>query len=102
MEAQFAPVEAIQVLDANQDSHPDLVLAGNRTYARVKLGNLGGNHGQLLLSDGKGNYTFAAYSRSGLQLRGDVQALKTIRSNGKQALLFGQNNGPASLWMLRK
>lgn len=102
IEAQFAPVEAIQVLDANQDGHSDLVLAGNRTYARVKLGNLGGNHGQLLLSDGKGNYTFAAYSKSGLQLRGDVQALKTIRTNGTQALLFGQNNGPASLWMLRK
>ncbi len=100
MEAQFAPVEAIAVIDANQDGHLDIVLAGNRTHNRVKLGNFGGNHGQLFLSDGKGSYNFTPYLKSGLQVRGDVQALTNIKVDGKQLLMFGINNGIAGLWVL--
>lgn len=99
-EAQFAPVEAIVSLDANQDGHIDLVLAGNRTHARVKLGDLSGNHGQLFLSDGKGNFRFAPYPQSGVQVLGDVQSLAKIKVAGKDGLLFGINNGLASLWTL--
>ncbi len=101
-EAQFAPVEAIVSLDANHDGHTDLVLAGNRTHARVKLGNLGGNHGQLFLSDGKGSFKYVSPPESGLQVRGDVRALTNIKVAGKKGLLFGVNNEAPTLWTLSR
>ncbi len=102
IEAQFAPIEAITMLDVDHDGKTDLILAGNRTNARVKLGNLSGNHGQLFLGDGKGGFQFVPYNQSGFQIRGDVQAIANITVKGKQALLFGLNNSKAELWTLVK
>lgn len=102
IEAQFAPVEAIAILDVNQDGKADLILAGNRTNARVKLGNLSGNHGQLFLGDGRGGFQFVLYDQSGFNIRGDVQAISNIKVKGKQALLFGVNNNKAELWKLTR
>ena len=90
--AQVAPVQAIASLDANGDGRLDIVLAGNRTHARVKLGSMDGNHGQLFLGDGKGNFSYAPQFQSGLLVRGDVRAIRTATVAGKHSLVFGVNN----------
>jgi hypothetical protein len=96
-EARHAPVEAIAAFDANGDGHTDLLLAGNRSFARVKLGSLDGNHGQLWLGDGKGGFRIAL--RSGLSVRGDTRQLLPLRYGPGRALLFGVNDGAARLYL---
>lgn len=98
--AQIAPVQAIATLDANGDGHPDMVLAGNRTHARVKLGSMDGNHGQLFLGDGKGGFTYVPQFQSGLNVRGDVRAIRTTTVGGKLGLVFGINNEKPAVYKL--
>jgi hypothetical protein len=101
-EAQFAPVQGIATLDANADGAADLVLMGNRTHARVKLGSLDGNHGQLFLGDGKGNFRYVPQSVSGLKVRGDVRAIQALDLQGIPAFLVACNNEPAVLYQVNR
>lgn len=77
-QAQVAPICALVNADINHDGHPDLIATGNMSMVKVKLGSLDGNHGLVLLGDGKGHFEALAYQRSGLNVRGDVRALEVL------------------------
>jgi hypothetical protein len=89
-EAQVAPVYALAALDADGDGHQDLVLAGNVTRARLRLGRSDANRGVLLRGDGRGTFTAVAPNRAGFGLAGDIRSLLTLGST----LLVGTNQGP--------
>ncbi len=90
--AQIAPVYAIESLDVNNDGHLDLILGGNHTHTRVKLGRLDGNHGVVLLGNGKGDFRVATYSETGLKVRGETRQIEKIEIGGKTHILFGVND----------
>ena len=94
--AQLAPVYAIQPLDANGDGRTDLLLAGNYERTRANWGRFDGNHGQLLLNRGNGQWDYVPQHRSGFRLQGDVRQILSFEQNGRQLLLFGQTNAPVS------
>jgi hypothetical protein len=91
-EAQYAPVHAMAVVDANGDGKKDLVLGGNNSWTRIKFGRYTANHGTLLLGDGKGNFSYAPQWKSGLNIRGNVRSMVTVSANNKTQLLFGVND----------
>jgi enediyne biosynthesis protein E4 len=97
-EAQFAPVFAIAVADFNADGNLDIVLAGNNTRNRIYLGRDDANHGQVLLGDGKGNFTYLTQQKSGLNIRGDV---RSILIEGDQ-LLFGVNDSAIKSYRFKR
>ncbi|AWV98381.1 VCBS repeat-containing protein [Arcticibacterium luteifluviistationis] len=89
-EAQFAPVNAIEVADLNSDGFPDLILAGNEYHTEVSTGRSDASYGTVLLNEnGKGWSAVPSYL-SGLYLIGDVRSMLLL-NNGKN-LLFGVNN----------
>lgn len=90
--AQFAPVFAMTPLDYNHDGKMDMVLAGNQSSIRIRMGVIDANFGQLYEGDGKGNFTYVPQPKSGLHITGDARSLKVISSNGGQYLLVGVNN----------
>lgn len=92
-EAQYAPVYAGAVIDANGDGNKDLVLAGNNTWARVKFGYYRANRGALLLGDGRGSFRYVCQAESGLGIRNNTRSLLRIHSNGRSRLLCGINDG---------
>ncbi len=96
--AQVAPVHAIQSLDVNGDGFLDLVLAGNTLQARVKLGRLDGNHGLVLLGDGKGQFRLATAAETGLKMRGAVRQIERVRVAGKPHILVGINDGEVKVF----
>jgi hypothetical protein len=98
IEAQYAPVYAITALDINKDGHPDLIVAGNNSWTRIRYGRFEANHGTVLLGDGKGNFKFIPPAESGLTVRGDVRSLMYI----SPYLFFGINNQPAKVFSLNK
>jgi len=91
IEAQFAPIHAIHVFDYNNDGNLDLVLAGNQSYTRLRLGMMDANLGQLYRGDGKGNFQFIPQRESGFSILGDVKSILQLPSQ-PNLLYFGINN----------
>jgi enediyne biosynthesis protein E4 len=87
VQAQFAPVYSIASFDLDQDGDLDLVMAGNESNVRVRLGKSDANKGFVFLNDGKGRFEYMPQFKSGLNLTGDIRDLVFIASRGKQYLL---------------
>ncbi len=96
--AQVAPVYAIEHLDVDSDGDEDLILAGNNSHNRVKIGEIDANHGIVL--ENKGNLNFVEYppARSGLNIKGDVRSVQKLTTTNGDLLIFGVNNQPLKMY----
>ena len=92
VEAQFAPVHAIEILDYNLDGNLDFILAGNQNAMCVRLGVMDANYGQLFEGNGKGSFRYISQTLSGLDLTGDIRSLKILTVKGNRYLIAGINN----------
>ena len=54
IEAQFAPVYAIEIFDFDKDGNQDILLGGNFHRAKPEVGSYDGSHGLFLKGNGKG------------------------------------------------
>lgn len=77
-EAQYAPIYAISFLDYDRDGNTDVLLCGNNSHAKLRLGKLDSSYGTLLQGDGAGTFRYIPQTRSGLNLKGDIRAITTI------------------------
>ncbi len=100
VQSQYAPVYAITTVDANKDGIKDLLLAGNNSWTRIKYGRYSANHGILLLGAGKGNFNYVSQMQSGLNVRGDVRSMLSIKTGKTFDVLFGLNNAPVTRYRL--
>jgi enediyne biosynthesis protein E4 len=91
-EAQFAPVYAITLLDHNKDGNTDLLIGGNQSSIRIRMGVIDANFGQLFEGNGKGGFTYVPQSRSGLKITGDIKSLQIIDVKGVKYVMAGINN----------
>ena len=98
VQAQYAPVCAIAVLDANADGNPDLLLCGNNSHAKLRLGKFDANYGTLLTGDGAGNFQYVPQTESGLKLQGDIRSVLVLDNR----LLFGVNQGKVVAYRLKE
>jgi enediyne biosynthesis protein E4 len=92
--AQYAPICAILAEDFDRDGKKDLLLMGNNSYLRLRLGKVDANTGLLLRN--KGGWQFEALSpaQSGVFVRGDV---RDVRRVGRYVLV-GECNGPLRVY----
>ena len=92
VQAQFAPVTSILAEDFNGDGKKDLLLLGNKTDNRLKLGSMDANYGCLLEGNGKGDFTYVNQSVSGLSVNGDVKSLIRMQVGKEPCLVIGAFN----------
>lgn len=90
-EAQWFPINAIEVRDFNQDGKEDLVIAGNDYASEVETGRNDAGIGLYLLGKGDGNFTPMPVTTSGLFLPGDVKSMVPIRIGNQLHLVVGKN-----------
>lgn len=102
LQVQYAPVYAISVVVANHDGKKDLVLSGNNSWTRIKFGRYRANHGELLINDGKGNFTYVPQAKCGLNIRDDIRSSQIILCGKKIKALFGANNDRIITYTLNK
>ncbi|HEX9514196.1 MAG TPA: VCBS repeat-containing protein, partial [Puia sp.] len=95
---QLSSVNAIHCIDINQDGFPDLVMGGNEFGFLPQFGRLDASFGHILLNDGKGQLTWIAPDRSGLELRGQIRDIVEIPGKDKVHLLFLQNDEYPALY----
>ena len=102
IEAQFAPVFAIESADVNNDGHLDIITGGNFTQARVSIGQCDANYGIILLGDGKGAFRTMDPGVSGLKIRGDVRDISVMRIKGSDYVLVGRNGDSLKVYRMTK
>ena len=97
-EVQYAPVYTINQLDYNKDGNTDLLLCGNNSHTKIRLGKFDANYGVLLQGDGKGNFKYINQTESGLNIRGDVRSCVQLNQqfyfgiNGKNLITYTLSN----------
>ncbi len=91
-EAQFSPIYAMALLDYNGDGNMDLIVAGNQSAIRIRMGVIDANFGQLFEGDGKGNFKYVPQSSSGFRLTGDSKSLQVMKVKDETYVLIGINN----------
>ncbi|HEY9364986.1 MAG TPA: FG-GAP-like repeat-containing protein, partial [Chitinophagaceae bacterium] len=92
VQAQFSAVTNILTDDFDHDGNLDLLLLGNHSDNRLKLGSFDANYGCLLKGDGKGNFEYCDQPTSGLSVVGDVKSVIEVNLNGKKNLIIGASN----------
>ena len=96
IEAQYAPVNAIAVLDYDKDDAADVLLCGNNSHTRLRMGKLDSNYGFLLKGNGLGNFQYIPQAESGFRIKGDVQSILQLDN----ILYFGLNQKPLEAYEL--
>lgn len=92
VQAQFSVVTEILTEDFNKDGHTDILLFGNKSANRLKVGSMEANYGCLLLGDGKGEFRYLPQTESGLLIKGDCNSAQVWKQDGVSYLLVGLNN----------
>ena len=82
------------VSDFNQDGLQDVLLSGGEDNLKPQFAKLDAGFGELLLGDGKGNFEWIPYIKSGLKVRGTVRESTILRlgTEGKKMIVFGVND----------
>jgi hypothetical protein len=98
VEVQFSPVYSIANVDVDFDGDDDLVIGGNESNVRVRLGKSDANRGLVLLNDGRGNFSPLAQYESGLNVTGDVRSITCI--DGR--IFFGINDSAVKTYEINR
>lgn len=100
VEAQYAPVFTISVMDIDGDGNLDFILGGNLNTTRLRLGMIDANFGQVYLGDGKGEFSTVDPRKTGLAFLGDVKNTAIIDLSHLKILLVGINNQGIEAYVL--
>ncbi len=87
--AQYSPVYGILPADFDRDGTTDLLLMGNNSSLRLRIGKADANRGVVLRNRGNWQFEYVSPTQSGLLINGDVRDVKQVGSR----ILVGICNG---------
>ncbi len=93
LQAQFSVVTKILAKDFNNDGKVDILLLGNHSDNRLKIGSIDANYGCLLQGDGKGKFEYVNQPRSGFSVTGDVKSAEQLKLGQSNYLIIGIADG---------
>ncbi|HXB08445.1 MAG TPA: VCBS repeat-containing protein, partial [Puia sp.] len=93
LQAQFAPVSRVLAGDFDRDGKTDLLLLGNHSDNRLKMGSMDASYGCLLKGDGQGHFSYVTQPAAGLSVIGDVKSATEIGIDGGKYLVIGVADG---------
>jgi len=98
-EAQLSSYRTAAVVDANNDSLPDILLAGNYYENNIQMGRYDADFGIILVN--KGSNGFETTTLNGLPLKGQVRHLGELTIAGKKAYIAVRNNDSAKVFRFK-
>jgi enediyne biosynthesis protein E4 len=90
--AQLSCINAILPFDVNDDGFIDLITGGNQFGFLPQFEKLDGSFGDVLINDGKGNFTRQENKKTGFNIRGEVRDIALIKNKNDVKVLLLQNN----------
>lgn len=100
-EAQYFPIYSIHVTDLNQDGIQDLILGGNQSQARIRIGKLDAGLGLVILGTGAGEFRPLSPIDSGIVLQKDIKSIIEIQTSGERLFIFGINQHLPEIYQLK-
>lgn len=97
LSAQYAPVYGILADDFDHNDTTDLLLMGNNSRMRLRIGKVDANNGLLLTNLGNWRFAERSLDQTGLFVRGDVRDIKKV---GK-SIVIGRVSEKAMMFKLR-
>lgn len=91
IEAQLFPINAIHMMDVNNDGANDLLFAGNDYSTEVEMGRNDAGIGLILKGSPKGGFQSMPVTSSGFYVPGDVKTMVPIRIGKRQGFVVGKN-----------
>jgi len=88
--AQWTPFYDAQIIDANGDKLPDVLLMGNFYNINIQMGRYDADYGTVLIN--RGNCEFTPQSLNGLQIKGQVRKLRAIKLKTGSAIVAARND----------
>ena len=90
--AQLTPYKTAQIVDANKDNLPDVLMYGNFYGNNVQLGRYDADFGKLLINKGSGQ--FEPRNVDGVQMKGEVRQMLPIliKNTKEKTFVLGRNN----------
>ncbi|HTR29135.1 MAG TPA: VCBS repeat-containing protein [Puia sp.] len=101
VEAQFAPVCKVMTGDFDGDGKQDVLLMGNHSDNRLKIGSMDASYGCLLRGDGRGGFSYVTQPESGLSVRGDVKSATEVVIAGIKYIVIGVAEGRVQFYKER-
>lgn len=92
VQANYAPVYAIGIDDYDRDGKKDILLGGNIEQTRIKIGRIDASYGVLLTGDGSGHFNYIPQLQSGLNVKGCVRDIISLKNNNEKCVVFTVNN----------
>ena len=96
--AQYSPVYGILAQDFDRDGKADLLLMGNNSGLRMRIGKTDANVGVVLRNQGNWQFEYVPPTKSGLLIKGDVRDVKQVGTH----MLAGVCNGKLRAFTLTK
>jgi hypothetical protein len=91
-EAQLSPMYGIAVDDFDGDGNKDILMGGNFYESKPEVGIYDASYGTLLKGDGKGNFTAMHPQQSGINVRGAVRDMQTLKVQKNKIVIIAKNN----------
>ena len=88
--AQLSSYKTAVVVNANNDSLPDILFMGNYYENNIEMGRYDADFGTILVNKGKDE--FSVESLNGLQVKGQVRHIKKINIGKEEAYILARNN----------
>ncbi|MEO0775045.1 MAG: VCBS repeat-containing protein [Bacteroidota bacterium] len=89
-EAQFTTFQTAQVVDANGDDLPDVLLGGNYYDNNIQMGRLDADYGSILVNRGDGRFEISPWN--GLSITGQIRQIQPIRIGEEDAFVLARND----------
>lgn len=89
---QLSCVCGIVCEDINKDGNLDLIMAGNNFEFKPQFSRLDASFGNVLLGDGKLNFEWQDYTKSGFSIRDEVKFLHTLKDKSGNTFIVAAIN----------
>jgi len=100
---QLSSVSGITSTDINGDGNLDLILGGNNFEFKPQFSRMDASYGNVLLGDGKLNFTWQNYNQSGFVVKNEIKHLKTFKDkNGKIFIIAAINNEKPKIFRINE
>jgi hypothetical protein len=96
-QAQFSPIQALMLLDFDEDGKLDILSGGNLYEVNIQRGRYDADYGTLMHNAGNAHFTVVPPIRSGVMIEGQVRDIQKIRLQGQEVIMISRNNAPLQL-----